>query len=229
MQAAFTSTSSCILPRTRRIQHHAAPWHIKAASSPHTRCNSGNSHGGAAQFTSIEAAPAPAPAPASTAQTAAPEAAPSEPMTEEARFHEAYSKAYTMSQLYVKNRPAAVPLSEWEARRKKRDMGDILVAARRRNKNQETVQKNLEQLQTILPDVIDLNKMKAADWVALSEDVPAAANKLIVLKTMYPNADVFSIIIRRPKTLLQSEQRISDNAQMGKIQCSCCRRTHKYS
>eukprot|EP00879_Flechtneria_rotunda_P022673 GHRR01023945.1.p1 GENE.GHRR01023945.1~~GHRR01023945.1.p1 ORF type:complete len:132 (+),score=40.84 GHRR01023945.1:354-749(+) len=58
--------------------------------------------------------------------------------------------------------------------------------------------------------------MKAADWVALSEDVPAAANKLIVLKTMYPNADVFSIIIRRPKTLLQSEQRISDNAQMVK-------------
>lgn len=33
------------------------------------------------------------------------------PKTDEQRFHEAYAAAYTMSQLFVANRPAAVPLS----------------------------------------------------------------------------------------------------------------------
>jgi len=44
---------------------------------------------------------------------------------QEQSFHEAYAKAYTMSQLYVKNRPPPVPLSEYEERRKKRDMAEI--------------------------------------------------------------------------------------------------------
>jgi hypothetical protein len=34
-----------------------------------------------------------------------------------------------MSQLYVKNRPPPVPQSEYEARRKKRDMEDILTVS----------------------------------------------------------------------------------------------------
>lgn len=49
--------------------------------------------------------------------------------------------------------------------------------------------------------------------VLLSEDVQGAANKLIILKTMFPTADVFSIMATRPKTLLQSEQRIEENAK----------------
>lgn len=42
------------------------------------------------------------------------------------RFHEAYAKAYTMSQLYVANRPSAIPLTEYDTRRKKRDKEEIL-------------------------------------------------------------------------------------------------------
>jgi hypothetical protein len=49
--------------------------------------------------------------------------------------------------------------------------------------------------------------------VTLSEDVNGAANKLILLKTAFPTADVFSIIASRPKTLLQSEERIAGDAQ----------------
>lgn len=137
-------------------------------------------------------------------------------ITEEERFHKAFAAAYTMSQLYVKNRPEAVPLTEWEARRKKRDLEDIMQAAKRRGKDPAKVKANLEQLETILPNLIDLNKMKAADWVLLSEDVQGAANKLIILKTQFPTADVFSIMAKRPKTLLQTEQRIEENAQQVK-------------
>eukprot|EP00775_Hariotina_reticulata_P013621 gene13621-13747_t len=107
-----------------------------------------------------------------------------------------------MSQLYVKNRPAAVPLQEWEVRRKKRDMADILEAAARRGKTQTQVQQNLQQLEQLMPDLINLNKMKPADW------------------TMYPKADVFSIVASRPKMLLQSESQISENAKQVKAMLS---------
>lgn len=50
-------------------------------------------------------APAAAPAPAAAAAAPAPA-----PVAEDQRFHEAYAQAFTMSQLYVKNRPEAVPL-----------------------------------------------------------------------------------------------------------------------
>lgn len=48
-------------------------------------------------------------------------------------------------------------------------------AARRRGKDQGAVQKNLEQLESILPNLVDLNKMKAVDWVSAggsSEEAP---------------------------------------------------------
>ena len=71
--------------------------------------------------TTTEAQPA-APAPAAAAAAAPPK-------SEEERFHEAYAKAYTMSQLYVEDRPPPVPQSEYEARRRKRDMEDILAVS----------------------------------------------------------------------------------------------------
>lgn len=128
-----------------------------------------------------------------------------------------------MSQLYVKDRPAAVPLPEWEARRKKRDMEDILLSAKKRGKDQAAVQKGLEQLDALMPNLINLNKMKPADWVTLSEDVNSAANKLILLKTAFPSADVFSVIASRPKTLLQSEDRIASDAQQVKTLLSAAK------
>lgn len=46
-----------------------------------------------------------------------------------------------------------------------------LQAAKRRAKDPAKVKANLEQLETVLPNLIDLNKMKAADWVRLLPDV----------------------------------------------------------
>jgi hypothetical protein len=48
--------------------------------------------------------------------------------------------------------------------------------------------------------------------VLLSEDVTAVANKLITLKELYPKADVFTMAASRPRTLLQSDQAIRENA-----------------
>jgi hypothetical protein len=49
--------------------------------------------------------------------------------------------------------------------------------------------------------------------VSLSDDVNGAATKLIALKSEFPKADVFSLMASRPKTLLQTEQQLVDNAK----------------
>lgn len=41
-------------------------------------------------------------------------------------MEEAFQQAYTMSQLYVQSRPEPIPLSEHEARRKRKDMQEIV-------------------------------------------------------------------------------------------------------
>ncbi|GBG00538.1 hypothetical protein Rsub_13241 [Raphidocelis subcapitata] len=174
---------------------------------------------------------------ADAAAAAAPARAASPEQTEEARFHEAYAKAsgaappfprsphaartgagysgpaaYTVSQLYNVNRPPPVPLSEYEQRRKRRDLEDILAAAKKAGKSQDDVRAGVDQLEKLLPDVVNLNRMRASDWVQLAIDVNGVAAKLILLKTLYPSADAFSMVTARPKTLLQSEEAIREDA-----------------
>lgn len=131
-------------------------------------------------------------------------------------MEQAFQQAYTMSQLYVSNRPKPVPLTEYQQRRKEKDMKEIMDAAAKRGKNPLKVRESLEQLEVLLPGLINLYKMKASDWVAMGEDVNAMANKLVLLKTYYPQADIFRIVAQRPKTLMQSDAVIKDNAEKVK-------------
>jgi len=62
--------------------------------------------------------------------------------------------------------------------------------------------------------------------VKLSEDVNGAANKLIVLKSEFPKADVFSIMASRPKTLLQPEELLLDNAKKVRSSRQCYQQGH---
>lgn len=62
-------------------------------------------------------------------------------------------------------------------------------AAKKAGKSQEEVRAGLEQLEKLLPDLVNLNRMRASDWVKLAADVGGVASKLILLKTLYPNAD----------------------------------------
>jgi hypothetical protein len=41
----------------------------------------------------------------------------------------------------------------------------FLQSAKKKGKDQAAVKKNLEQLETLMPNLINLNKMKPADWV----------------------------------------------------------------
>lgn len=128
-------------------------------------------------------------------------------------LEEAVKKAFTMSQLYVKNRPPPIPLSDFEERRKKRDIAEICEAGRKRGGVEADIRANLAQLEALLPNLINLNRMKASDWALLAGNVPAVANKLILLKTLFPDVDIFKVVALRPRTLLQTEASIRENAQ----------------
>lgn len=65
--------------------------------------------------------------------------------------------------------------------------------------------------------------------VTLAEDVEAIANKLIILKTFYPSADIYKIVSHRPKILLQSHNNIAQNAkQVRKHMNTALRRSLVY-
>eukprot|EP00798_Chlamydomonas_sp_ICE-L_P019526 gene19526-26202_t len=127
---------------------------------------------------------------------------------------EAYSQAMSMAQLYsaTSNRPDAIPLEELVAGRKKKDAQEICDSARRKGKSEAYVRERLAALEAFIPDAINLHKLKASDYVTLIDDVPGVANKLVVLKTLYPKADVFKIIGRLPRLMLRSDARIQADA-----------------
>ncbi len=60
-----------------------------------------------------------------------PPSQPSQPSQQDkwqnAPLEQHFKNSFTMSQAYVKDRPAPVPLTDFEARRKKRDLEEICV------------------------------------------------------------------------------------------------------
>lgn len=117
-----------------------------------------------------------------------------------------------MSQLYAKERPAPVPLTEYQQRRKKRDAMEIVEAGVKRGYTAPMLQESLQKLDSLLPDIISLDKMRASDWVVVVADVNSVAAKLIQLRTFYPKLDLTKLIAKRPKVLLQTSQEIEENA-----------------
>ncbi|KAG2437656.1 hypothetical protein HYH02_011037 [Chlamydomonas schloesseri] len=122
-----------------------------------------------------------------------------------------YEQAYSMSQLYAAERPPPIPPSEHERRRKVKDVQEVVEAGRRRGLAEERIRTGLTQLDSLLPDVLSLHRMKPADWATVATDIESVAEKIIILKSLYPTADVFRIIFRKPKLLLQTPKRLQED------------------
>lgn len=70
-------------------------------------------------------------------------------------------------------------------------------------------------------NTLNTNYQPTDPQVTLSEDVNGAASKLISLKAEFPKADIFSIMAARPKTLLQSEATLLENARKVGVGWKC--------
>lgn len=133
-------------------------------------------------------------------------------------FTNRYTTAYSMAEIYAKDRPPPIPLTEFEQRRKKKDAQEIVDAAiKKKGKAVEgDVRRGLEQLDGLLPGLINLFKMKPADWAAIALDVDEVAAKLVSLKTIFPTANAFKIVSKTPKMLLRSTDDVTKDAEKVK-------------
>lgn len=58
--------------------------------------------------------------------------------------------------------------------------------------------------------------LQASDWARLVVNIGDTANKIILLKTLYPRADLTRIVQRAPATLMLDAETLQDNAhQVG--------------
>lgn len=75
------------------------------------------------------------------------------------------------------------------------------------------VEQNLQQLRRLLPDM-DASPLKPAQLVRLALDLDGVAQRLLVLRTAFPTANVSSIACRHPQLLLDADvQRLRDSAE----------------
>lgn len=97
------------------------------------------------------------------------------------------------------------------------------AAVKRRGKdNDPLVRQGLKDLDMLLPDLIDLHKLKAADWATVALDVNEVASKLVALKTIFPGANAFRIVSKMPKMLLKPTATVIEEAeQVHKALSSC--------
>jgi hypothetical protein len=71
----------------------------------------------------------------------------------------------------------------------------------------------VQTLETLLPGLqIDIELLKASDWAKLVVSVKETANRIVLLKTLYPRADLTAIVQRMPSALLWSAEELQENA-----------------
>ncbi|KAL6745766.1 hypothetical protein V8C86DRAFT_2967544 [Haematococcus lacustris] len=123
-----------------------------------------------------------------------------------------FKDAYTMSQVYVADRPAPIPLTEHERRRKQRELEEICGVAKRKGISADTVTAQLAAAEQLLPGLVNLHRAKAADWLAITADTGQLALKLVALKELYPRANMQKVLAAQPRLLLKSSAQLSDDA-----------------
>ncbi|GLC46404.1 hypothetical protein PLESTF_001539100 [Pleodorina starrii] len=123
-----------------------------------------------------------------------------------------YEQAYSMSQLYAAERPPPIPPSEHERRRRVKDVQEVVDAGRRKGLGEELIRSGLTQMDALLPGVLSLHRMKPSDWAVVASDVNSLAEKIILLKSLYPTADIFKIVFKKPKLLLLPNAKLEQDA-----------------
>uniref|UniRef100_A0A7S3RAX0 Uncharacterized protein n=1 Tax=Dunaliella tertiolecta TaxID=3047 RepID=A0A7S3RAX0_DUNTE len=129
-----------------------------------------------------------------------------------------FKESYTMSQVYIseKDRPKPIPADEHENRRRRKQLLEIAEAAKRKGIKMEVVEKKLTEIETVLPGLVNLHRAKASDWVTIISDIDLLATKIILLKDVFPNANVLKIFSDQPRLLLLSTDRLKTDAQQVK-------------
>ncbi|KAG2490964.1 hypothetical protein HYH03_010640 [Edaphochlamys debaryana] len=101
------------------------------------------------------------------------------------------------------------------ARQRQRVAAEIIEAGRRAGvpSSPEQLREGLQALEALLPGFTpNLDSLKASEWARIASDAPAAASKIILLKTHYPRLDLARALAAHPRLLLQSVEQLDRSA-----------------
>ncbi|GLC72215.1 hypothetical protein PLESTF_001219900 [Pleodorina starrii] len=123
---------------------------------------------------------------------------------------------YTLGHYYGSTKPVSeVKQLDHAKRRRDRVVAEIVEAGRRQGLAEQLLRDNLDKLEALLPELTpDVNKMRAADWAKLAKDVNKVATMLVVIKTLYPGANVGRIVGKAPRLLLKSPEAVQADAEV---------------
>lgn len=172
--------------------------------------------------------PLPRPARAAAAGAAAADGAPTapsqqqQPALEQQQLSTLQKNAHrhTLTSLYLKpeDRVPDIPAVDWDARRRKRERGEIAEAAQRLAPtplSAEQVARGLDDLEALLPGVPvgSLDLLKASEWARVASDPSRAARAALALRAAFPRADAAAIIRRAPRlALLRAPEDVARDA-----------------
>lgn len=80
--------------------------------------------------------------------------------------------------------------------------------------SEATIRSAIEQLQLLLPDILNLHRLSAASWVAILSDAGSIPIKLITVKDAYPGADIGILFQNQPRMLLSSPETLQQDAAL---------------
>ncbi|MEW5304408.1 MAG: hypothetical protein WDW38_011200 [Sanguina aurantia] len=120
----------------------------------------------------------------------------------------------SMSELYNTERPEPIPLEQHQRRRLEKDTQEIIACGKKRGVSEATIRSAIEQLQLLLPDILNLHRLSAASWVAILSDAGSIPIKLITVKDAYPGADIGILFQNQPRMLLSSPETLQQDAAL---------------
>lgn len=93
---------------------------------------------------------------------------------------------------------------DWAAAARKRLVRELAEAGRKQNVGTEQIEQGLTSLETLLPGfMVNLEALKASDWVTVVTDPSGVALRVIALKRAFPTLDVAVVLSAYPRPLAQ--------------------------
>lgn len=111
------------------------------------------------------------------------------------------------SSVVLRATDAKYPVIDWVQRQKQRTIDELYQLTRKTKPSctKESIKSGMEDLELLIPGfVLNIEAMRAVEWVSLLSDPQAVAHKIVVIKTHHPNLDVGRALNKYPRILLNT-------------------------
>lgn len=105
------------------------------------------------------------------------------------------------------------PVVDWQERNKQRVFRELSAAGKKMGVTADSIQEGIATMEMLLPGfLVDMEAMKASDWVTLITNADLVAVKVITLKRCFPSLDLPLVLNKFPRLLNQDVQQLEKSA-----------------